>query len=372
MTVYQYDINSAYANTYRTLPCMVHAHWEPINVIPKTGFYVAEVIFSHPKKLHLGTLPVRDSKGTIIFPVEGRGVYWNPELAVARKYGVKLKLIKGFRYVGRCDCKHFDFIDRMYEKRKQLGKDGKGMVLKIALASTYGKLVQSVGTAPYANPVWGGLITSTVRSQLIDAALSAGNGGSDVVMLATDGMFCLMPRDLPLGTGLGEWTETQYPDMFIAQSGVYFLPGKKPKTRGVPQSKVIAHEQDFRDAWQRFLESGDKQVVNIPLVNFIGIRLALARNKPEIAGQWMEVEKNIAYEFTAKRVMPHVDGQSVETSMVPGSPGFRSIPYPRMIGGHLARAAYEEHIDPEVLAAYQQSEQDRLVYDEQPDWGDQL
>lgn len=373
MTVYQYDINSAYAYTYQSLPCMLHGKWVKAKGIPRDGIYFAEVTFKHPGRLTVGTLPVRDKKGSILFPMEGRGIYWFPELDVARKYGVKFDVVQCFRYRGHCDCRNFDFINRMYEKRKELGKDDKGMVLKLALASTYGKLVQSVGTAPYANPVYGGIITSSVRASLVDAALSLGNGGSDVIMLATDGMFCKLPRpDLKIGTELGEWSVTEYDSMFVVQSGVYFLPGKKPKTRGVPQSKVIEHEEDFRDAWQHFLDTGETATVEIGLVNFVGVRLALARNKLNTAGQWQKVTKTIRFDFTGKRSMPTVTGTSVKTEMVPGSPSLSSVPYPRMIGGHRAKEAYAAHIDPTVLEAYELSEKERLEYADQPDWGDTI
>jgi hypothetical protein len=246
----------------------------------------------------------------------------------------------------------------LYDKRMELGKDVKGLPIKIVLASIYGKLAQSVGCAPYSNPVWSGLIVSTVRAQLIDAALSRGNGGEDVLMLATDGLFCRELRpDLPTGKELGVWDLTVHTEMFIVQSGVYFLPGedksKLTKTRGVPQSKVIAHEQDFRRVWSEHLAGGDLLPVTVQLRNFVGLRLALARNRYDTAGEWQETTKTVKFDWSSKRTSPILNGGYVSTGMIEGSPDLTSVPYGRIIGGINAARA---------LA--------RLEFDDQPDWGD--
>jgi hypothetical protein len=350
--IYQYDINSAYATVYRDLPCLLHGTWEPIKRLPTTGLYLADCTFRHSRKFHWCTLPIRTDKGTIIFPRQGRGIYWSTELDIARKYGVKLTCHGGWRYIPHCDCVAIDFVEDMYHERTKLGKDGKGMVLKIVLASIYGKLAQSVGCAPYSNPVWAGLIVSTCRSQLVDAALSV-RLGSAVHMLATDGLFTseLIPH-LPLGTALGEWTLTEHADIFIVQSGVYFLPNVMPKTRGVPQSRVITHEADFRDSWRRYLAGKDLDSVSIELHNFTGLRLALARNKPWRAGQWDDVTKEISFDWSSKRSNPTRQGHSIVTEPLEGSPGLESMPYSRVIGG--------------LNASH------RLQFEDQPDWGDQL
>src|SRR5207302_4852175 len=103
----------------------------------------------------------------------------------------------------------------------------------------------------YANPIWAGLIVSTVRSQLCAAALDGGNG-ADVVMLATDGLFCRQARELTVGSELGEWELDVHEAMFVVQSGVYMLPEKLPKTRGVSQRKVIQHTWDFWKCWDKY------------------------------------------------------------------------------------------------------------------------
>lgn len=356
--VYQYDINSAYANTYRNLPCLLHGEWKRVrrgNLGTNTSIRLLDIEFEHGPEFSWGTLPIRTGKGSLIFPQQGCGRYWSTEIDVARKHGVKLRSYGGWEYINKCGCQHFDFIYDLYNKRIELGKDVQGYPIKIVLASTYGKLAQSVGCAPYSNPIWAGLIVSTVRATLADAALQL-RGGHDVAMLATDGLFCTEPRDLPIGTGLGEWDLKTHDNMFIVQSGVYFLPGddktKATKTRGVPQSRVIEREDEFRRVWNEYLTGGDLQAVKVSLRNFIGLRLALARNRADTAGQWVPVTKKISFDWSTKRAMPRRIGGAISTEMIEGSPGLESVPYNRIIGG--IRAA------------------ERLRYADQPDWGDTL
>lgn len=351
--VYQYDINSAYANTYKDLPCLVHGTWKPIQRLPSDGIYLAEVEFNHSADIAWCTLPIRIKSGSLVFPRKGRGIYWSPELQVARKHGVKLKFIRGWRYINQCDCSHFDFVYDLYRKRAELGKDARGMVLKITLASMYGKLAQSVGCAPYANPVWAGLITSMVRAQLADAALAM-NMGIDVLMLATDGLFTTCRIDsLDVGDALGQWSLTIHKEMFAVQSGVYFLSDAPMKTRGVPKSRVEAFEDTFRDDWSQYVDAGGAMPhVSIPLNVFIGLRLALARNKPDTAGQWMNVTKDISFDWRTKRVECRMVDYRMTTIPMEGSANLVSVAYDRVIGG-LRNA-------------------ERLTAKDQPDWADKL
>lgn len=357
--IYQYDINSAYAYTYRDLPCLIHGRWKRVrkgSLGTPGAIRVIDVGFEHDVSFSWGTLPIRTKKGTLIFPRIGRGRYWSKEIDVAIRYGAKLRSFGGWEYTPTCECTMFDFVYDMYNMRRTLGKDVQGYPLKIVLASTYGKLAQSVGCAPYSNPIWAGLIVSTVRSQLIDAALSRGNGGSDVLMLATDGLFCTQTRELTVGEELGQWDLKEHTDIFIVQSGVYFLPGddkmKATKTRGIPQSRVIAHEQDFRRVWNEYLTGGALSPITISLRNFIGLRLSVARNRYDTAGQWVDTTKGVSFDWTSKRSNARLNGTTVTTDMILGSPQLESEPYNRIIGG--IRAA------------------ERLMYADQPDWGDVL
>lgn len=347
MVVYQYDLNSAYARTYRDLPCLLHGTWRRSTDVPRGGIFVANVDFYHEKESFIYTLPVRTRTGSIVFPRQASGTYWSPELLLAQAEGCTLTFNGGFEYEKQCDCRWFDWVEPIYAERKAMGKDAAGMVLKTMLATIYGKLAQSVGTAPYANAIWAGLITSTVRNQLCRAALSDSSGtGADVVMLATDGLFCTERRTtLDIGSELGQWSETIHDSMFVVQSGVYMLPEHDPKTRGVSQRKVIQHTWDFYAAWKRYLTTGIAPSVTVSLRQFIGLKTASFRNRLDLAGQWLDVTRTINFDWTSKRDNPRIDGSMVRTSAPSGSPRLVSKPYTRLIGGGSFRELNEEQPD---------------------------
>ncbi|MGH7744085.1 MAG: DNA polymerase, partial [Candidatus Dormibacteria bacterium] len=196
--VHQWDINSAYASVYHKLPCLVHSRWEQRKLLPsyaKKPLFVADVQFRHPKGWAVNTLPIRTDKGTLIFPREGRGIYWSTEIDAARRHGVEIELIGDcWECISTCDCQPFQRVQELYAERQRLGSSTQGRPLKLMLATLYGKFAQTVGCAPFASPVWAGLITSHTRALLVDAAHATDNGGADVVMLATDGLYTLEDR----------------------------------------------------------------------------------------------------------------------------------------------------------------------------------
>lgn len=362
--IYRYDINSAYASTYGNLPCLLHGRWIKARRMPDSGIYMGQVHFKHRRGIHLGTLPVRGKHdGSLLFPVEGNGVYWSPELEIAKRYA-ELDWVDGYRYIQQCDCRNFDWVQELYAERKRLGSQGTGRVLKIALAATYGKLAQSVGCAPYSNPMWASLIVSNVRAKLITGAMSQ-DDGRHIVMLATDGIFSTAAiPELPIGEQLGEWDFKEYESLFTVQSGIYFIPGEAPKTRGTPQKRVLEKENEFRAVWDEILRTGKYGKVSVDVRTFIGLRLALARNKPELAGTWHDHSdspcscgethggKQISFDWAQKRFNGRFDGRSLVTDPIPGGPNLHSHPYDRVIGG--IRAA------------------ERLQMADQPEWAPQL
>lgn len=374
-TVYQYDINSAYASSYRDLPCLVHGTWERIDnadALPADGIYFADVSFQHREVARWYTLPVRSAKGTLLFPRMGRGWYWHPELAVAAQYA-DMTIHRIYRFVRHCKCRYFDWVYELYDERTRVGKTtGKGKVLKIVLATIYGKLAQSIGQPAFSNPMWSGIVVSSCRATLITAALQV-PGGEDVLMLATDGMFCTQPRKLTIGKALGEWDEMIHPDMFIVMSGVYFAGEQKPKTRGVPQARIVEYEQEFRRVWREYCASVrserdlfDVVGVDVPLRNFTSARVAHARKKTYLAGKWTNTKKTIRFEWASKRIIndprthpnDFMDG-CLWTGALEGSDTLQSMPSVRQIGG----AQQYKEFDEEMLQA---------CLEDAPDWADRL
>ena len=350
--VYQYDINSAYPSVYRKLPCLVHGKWRPINAESKhllspDSLWIGRIGFDHRPNVHYCGFPVRTKDGTIVFPRAGRGIYWSHEIQAALPYLADWHFTNGFVYENRCGCEPFNWVYEIYEERKRVGKGGKGIPLKLVLNSTYGKLCQSIGTAPYANPIWASLITSYVRATLYSAAMASrdpSQPGLGTLMLATDGIFTLDERSLPIGSQLGEWEATTHDNMFIVQSGLYFIGDKMPKTRGTPGARIQAMESQFRTEWSkniRRIESWTSDAdfvscdVHVPVVNFVSLALALARGKPETAGEWVPQDKKVSFDWRNKREIsypPIVYGEELFTLPRGGGIEFDNIPYSKQIG----------------------------------------
>ena len=127
-----------------------------------------------------------------------------------------------------CDCPPFEWVKALYEERRRLGSDTREYPLKLALNSLYGKLAQRCGRGPYHDVVSAGLITAITRAQLLEAL---GQNPRSVVMLATDAVFSREPLSLDIGEAPGQWEEKVWPDLFIAQPGVYWSPSDLAKFR---------------------------------------------------------------------------------------------------------------------------------------------
>ena len=255
-------------------------------------------------------------------------------------------------------------MESYYAERLRLGKTTKGYVLKLAGNSVYGKLAQSIGYAPWANPVWAGLITAGCRAQLIDAYSQAPD---ECYMLATDGIFMGTKLDLPVSKELGEWEETIHPDgMFIVQPGVYYL-NDEVKTRGVERGRIQAMRSTFETQWKKFVDShGIDHTVSVPVVNFITAKQALSRNKWRLAGTWDTTIREISFDWSVKRMSglgTWVNG-ILRTYPHRGSEKATSTPYGRMIGGEAIVSDQDRYQDVPL--------QEHARAAEQPDWVEPL
>jgi hypothetical protein len=343
--IYEYDINSAYPNAMRNLPCMVHGRWIETKTLPDTdrlSLFVSDLSFVYDENVGLCDFPIRDKTGTIYFPRQGRGWYWEPEIRAAIRRGkVKLTYHSVWRYEPSCHCTPFEYIEPIYQHRQSIGKSNRGFTLKLGLNAHYGKLCQSIGDAPYANPIWGGLITSYTRAALIDAYAQLPD--DQTIMLATDGIYTLQPLDLSIGAGLGQWECKHHEHgMFFVQPGLYFYnDGGRPKTRGIPQIKVLEYETQFRTSWREYMENhicnlfGDFTTfpeVKIELTSFVGYRLAYSRYNPKSAGRWDTVTRTVSFDWRSKRDRAIVCGNAIATFPRVGSKHLRTVPYAKDIG----------------------------------------
>lgn len=365
--IYQWDINGAYVAALRKLPCLIHGSWKYIRTRPALGsdIWVGNVEFNHNGGRLLYNLPVRKQDGNIFFPRFGTGHYWSWELLAAEKAGTQFRYINGWVYEKHCSCNAFNWIDAYYAERLRLGKSGKGIVLKLGGNSIYGKIAQSIGYAPWANPVWAGLITAWCRATIINAYR---DNPDDVLMIMTDGLFTRHKPGLSISTKLGEWELKTHDSLFVVQPGIYFLPDSV-KTRGVPLGRIQAVQGEFREAYERFAR--DLTVpppIPIPVSNFLTMRQALMRRKWHLAGTWEHTTRDISFDWTNKRQGSGLLRESLtgvmRTLPMDSDVSVISVPYDRVIGGNMNVSPFEKYRDPGLL--------DRVNSDEQPDWNEPL
>lgn len=364
--VYQWDINGAYVAALRTLPCLIHGSWRFVRERPSLGnIYVGKIAFGHPGGRMLYNLPVRKADGNIFFPRYGTGHYWSTEIESAERASTQVEFTEGWVYEKHCDCKPFAWIDSYYAERLRLGKSGKGTVLKLGGNSIYGKLAQSIGYAPWANPVWAGLITAYCRATIIDAYR---HRPDDVLMIMTDGLFLRHNPGLPVSRKLGEWDLTVHDHMFIVQPGIYFLPSHI-KTRGVPLGRIEAVQEEFRDTAAKL--ASDMRLpepVPVPVDNFLTMRQALARRKWHLAGTWEHTTRDISFDWSNKRTGSGLYRER-ETGVLRTLPydsdvSVQSQGYDRVIGGQLNISPFAQY-KADALT-------DRVNESEQPDWNPPL
>jgi hypothetical protein len=351
--VYQYDLRSAYPAAMVHLPCPLHTRWEHkphANRMPEGGLYLAKVSFSHPDG-HWCGLPFRHRR-RLFWPFQGTGWYWSPEIEAAQRH-LHAGVVVNDLWVARheCDCQQFDWVRALYEERRRIGSNTRGYPLKLALNSLYGKMAQRSGRGPYHDPVSAGLITAITRARLVEAL---GQDPHSVVMLATDAVFSTRPLPLDAGEKLGQWEKKIWPDLFIAQPGVYWSPSdleKSVKSRGAPRSVIGPAAPRFQEIfsdWLNLLRQPaavkcvleERLIPSVPITVriFNGCRLAIARGKPWLAGKWEDVTRHESFEWQTKRDAMRItvsEGYVVTfppaLSIVAESEGYKPAEFDRLI-----------------------------------------
>jgi hypothetical protein len=317
--VYQNDLHSAYAAQMPKLPCPLHTGWvhrPHARHLPKDGLYLAKITFVHPPDNLWCGLPFRRD-GSLFWPLQGTGWYWSPEIEAAQRcLGADVIKVHDL-WVARCacDCRFYDWVLDLYDERRRIGSSTRGYPLKLGLASLYGKTAQRSGRGPHHDPVAAGLITAMARALLIEAIAKDPKA---VVMVATDAVFSTRPLPLDIGEGLGQWELKIWPDLFIAQPGVYWSPSeleKSVKSRGVRRSVISSAAPRFQQVFSTWAELlrrpgalelmlKERQLIpSVPVTVrvFYGCRLALARNKPWLAGRWKNETRYESFEWGTKR-----------------------------------------------------------------------
>lgn len=323
-----WDISSAYPYQQFALPCLMHGVWEHVTERSALdGDDVAQALVRYSLDRNCprtegrrkspiewgawGPFPFRDKDGNISFPAESGGgwVYRDEYLS-----GERLFHEVGFREAWvlrkKCDCQPFKDIASYYVFRVKIGKEGKGIVVKLAVNSCYGKLAQSVGNAPYNSWLYAGMITSGTRAQILDI-LALHRDPRNMLMVATDGICTrelIVPRT-PNETGtwdainekgeckpLGGWENKPLEaGLFMARPGIYFplhmgtidlddeaqkeaikKALKAIKGRGIGKAVLLKHYGPMIKQWVDF--KGGKKLTASKVERFCGAKTSISRS----------------------------------------------------------------------------------------------
>ena len=285
------DISSAYPYATQFLPCLAHGRWEHTKSRAKLDrVQVACVRYSLRDSVSVNTslqpwgpFPFREKDGSICYPaVSGGGWVWLAEFLEGERLFPNVVFREAWIFHSECDHKPFKDVPPYYNERCRIGKEGPGIVLKLACNSIAGKTAQSVGSAPFRNYVMAGMINSQCRAQVL-TALGLHRDPRNMLMVATDGIVSLemdlaLPEPIDTGTNiafkddsgkmirkpLGGWElKDSHRGMFFARPGVYFPLNpssddlKAVRARGVGRGVVLEN-------WARLIdcfESWDKRVI---------------------------------------------------------------------------------------------------------------
>lgn len=331
--VYDYDISSAYPYQATFLPCLLCGRWRHHarrgidDAIARSTLSLVRWHTTTVLDGPWGVLPVRKAEGTIAFPLAGEGGWvWKEEFLAAQKVNQHVEVVEAWNYHTSCEHRPFAKLPEIYRERVRIGKDARGIVLKLGPNSVYGKLAQSKGiNPPFQSWVWAGNITSGCRGQLLDL-LRRHRRREDCLMFATDGVWTreklLLPSPRDSGTSdlakpLGGWEEKVFErGVFAVRPGIYFPLEptdeelEKVRARGLGRKALYEQWQLVVDAWER----GDKKVSLKCADRFVGAKSGVRWSKSTGAkrsddyGEWIPHSVDVGFDPRPKRSSVNADG----------------------------------------------------------------
>lgn len=330
-TLFHYDIHSAYPAAMRDLPTLRSGSWthyvndggyggggvgEQLALVGNTRpqYSLTTAALYHlkwsPPALHnprpFYPFPYRTDDGAIYYPAEGESWVWGPEyiayLKHADKFDLIVECVEAYVFEPASDARPFEFVETLYTRRQQWKREGNAAewALKLGLNSLYGKLAQTIGWSekrkpPFYQIEWAGLITSTTRAALFDAAMQ---NPESIVMFATDGIFATAPLELKCTDDLGDWEELTHDGLTVCQSGVYFVKdGDAWRTWSRGYNVEELHRDEIIDAWKSGVTT-----LPIPQTRYITMGSALAGKEVSPHWRsWKSAPRDLQLRATGKR-----------------------------------------------------------------------
>lgn len=311
-TAHSHDIRSAYPSSLLNLPSMKDGEWIETNTYDDNEVYsVWHVEWNVPRdKQTIAPFPHR-YKRKIAYPNKGKGWYWYPEVAAAKRvYGEQITVLSGYVFKPNNPTKPFSFLTEAYRQRNEFKKAGNDaqLVLKLGINSVYGKTAQGTiirkGQTPkppkFQSYFYAGYCTSLTRARIFEMAMRKPD---KVIAFATDGVFATekLTTDDEDRNELGQWEYGEPFYLFWAQSGVYFAIAKEDgknriserahrKTRGLGKSEVSFAKlrKQWYDIKNRMFASD-----TVSIRRFIGLQYALHVKHMKDWRKWVKIEKKL-------------------------------------------------------------------------------
>lgn len=336
-----YDINSMYPFA------MLNDFPEYMNPDPtmEKAKGMAEVTISIPRSLFVAPLPHRGPNGELLYPVGViRGVWVYDEIRAAEAMGAKVLKVHE-AYGCNVIFRPFDqFINTLYNKRKESTDESERLFLKVLMNSLYGKIASknvvtrtvsrynleksknpkikdvkwvtyhrglldfTTPPQPYVNVCWGSMITAYSRLCLLKWLTMT--PPDRLVYCDTDSVYC-NDYSLPIGKELGEMKlEKRAKVMKVVQPKAYQLDDYY-KAKGVPKPRFNKETGQIEINFaQQYIEEGTTSF-QAP----IRFR-ASVNSKRGKANQWVNHSKSRKSDYKAKilsgdRYFPPVIGQQL-------------------------------------------------------------
>lgn len=321
------DIRSAYPHAATHLPSLAGAkikHRKRYR--PEIEHAIWRVTWEGQVQNRLAPFPVRLPGGSICYPASGEGCYHAIEVRTAIELGYQVKVTEGWELTTHPELDSpFHWIAGLFAHRAELKakRHPAEKALKLGLNSVYGKLAQGYGNAetgpPFQSYMWAGEITARTRARMLALAVKS----RGLLMISTDGLFATHPANE--GTPhpeLGSWEPAYIADLFCGQPGVYHgYDGEREivKSRGFFAREV--NYQDLRETWHR---DGTEGVYHYPSRRFIGLRVALHRNRLDLWRTWPTEQRSLILEPQRKRPGQRTNGV-LQLEPIPGP--HTSVPY---------------------------------------------
>lgn len=324
--VFEEDLNSAYPARMVTMPCMRDGHggWKWINRGFKNPsvYGITENTIGHVlmKTWYVDTLStppfmVRDKTGCVYQPLRGNSIWvtMSEYVAAVKQFGLaSIQAEKAVFWEQTCNCPSpLAWLAELYDKRLAIKEQMKGHVrgssewqrlnchqeaIKLVINSCYGKLAQRRPViGPYTNLHYASHITGGTRAMVRERTWKREKGGSIVIYQHTDSVLTVgkKPPAREVGTQLGQWglEDKQTIDPFILQPGLMTgLTDGKTATRGVGKSDFKICAEYYANNYDLTRHPTEWETLKVPTRRMISRKMAQFRNKPELAGLFVDDE----------------------------------------------------------------------------------